>query len=149
MGDINNHFLPEDFTPIGETFEEETGRPGLELIYDSYGIPHVYGETRADLAFGAGWTTARDRGLLIALGRGPARAAVADVPNLDAFCLVTSGRPSSRAPRPRRSSRSSAELLVKVYGEGGPADHRRRAGLRRRDQRLLGGERHRRRSRRP
>ena len=52
-----------------------TGRPGLQLLYDSYGIPHVYGQTREDVAFGAGWTTARDRGLLLLVGRGPARVA--------------------------------------------------------------------------
>ena len=85
-----------------------TGRPGLRLIYDAYGVPHVYGKTRADVAFGAGWATARDRGLLLQLGRGPARVAVADVPGIDAFSLVTSGQsfvPERR--RPRRSSPSS------------------------------------------
>ena len=51
--DIDNFFLPEDFAPIGATTEEVTGRPGLHLLYDSYGIPHVYGDTRADVAFGA------------------------------------------------------------------------------------------------
>src|SRR5512134_3518856 len=71
--DLERLFLPEDFEPIGAVREEHTGRPGLRLLYDEYGIPHVYGQTRADVAFGAGWTTARDRGLLIQLGRGPAR----------------------------------------------------------------------------
>ena len=66
--------------------------PALRIIYDEYGVPHVYGKTRADLAFGAGWVTARDRGLLIQLGRGPARVAVADVPGINAFGLVTSGQ---------------------------------------------------------
>ena len=73
--DINEHFLPENFKPIGETHEEDIDRPGTRVVYDSYGIPHVYGDTRADLAFGAGWTTARDRGLLSQLSRGPARVA--------------------------------------------------------------------------
>src|SRR5262249_26299358 len=86
--DIGPFFLPEDFMPIGTTTEEMTGRAGLQLLYDSYGIPHVYGQTRADVAFGAGWTTARDRGLLLDAGRYPARVAVADVPNIDAFSLV-------------------------------------------------------------
>jgi hypothetical protein len=31
---INEYFLPEDFKPIGQTFEEETGREGTEIIYD-------------------------------------------------------------------------------------------------------------------
>ncbi|MQA76581.1 MAG: hypothetical protein GEU88_20045 [Solirubrobacterales bacterium] len=37
--DLERFFLPEDFAPIGATHEEETGRPGLRLIYDSFGIP--------------------------------------------------------------------------------------------------------------
>src|SRR5215204_2500817 len=96
--DIQHFFLPEDFQPIGQTHEEQTGRPGLRLIYDSYGIPHVYGQTRADVAFGAGWTTARDRGLLIQVGRGPARVAVADVPGINAFGLVTKLPPVNFVP---------------------------------------------------
>ena len=80
----------------------------------------MYGQTRADMAFGAGWTTARDRGLLIQLGRGPARVAVADVPGINAFGLVTSAQtfvpsPADRgARRPRRRT-----LLVKTYGDKG------------------------------
>ena len=90
--DIERLYLPENFAPVGATHEEQTGRPGLRLVYDSYGVPHVYGKTRADVAFGAGWATARDRGLLLQLGRGPARVAVADVPGINAFWLVTSGQ---------------------------------------------------------
>jgi acyl-homoserine lactone acylase PvdQ len=87
--DIESHFLPEDFQPIEPSTVENTGRPGLTLIYDAWGIPHVYGQTRDDVSFGAGWATARDRSLLLSVGRGPARVAVADVPNIDAFSLVT------------------------------------------------------------
>ena len=90
--DIDQLFLPEDFKPIGATRQEITPRPGVTITYDSYGVPHVTGKTRADLAYGAGWVTARDRGLLLLLGRGPARAAVADVPGINAFGLVTSGQ---------------------------------------------------------
>ncbi|MEZ5165461.1 MAG: penicillin acylase family protein [Acidimicrobiales bacterium] len=90
--DIEKYYLPEDFTPIGETTVEETGRPGTTIVYDEYGIAHVTGVTRADLAFGAGWVTARDRRLLIDVGRGPARAAVADIP-------ASTPSVSSRAPR--------------------------------------------------
>lgn len=98
--DINRLYLPEDLKPIGEVREEPTGRPGLRLVYDSYGIPHITGKTRDDLSFGAGWVTARDRGLLISLARGASRVAVADVPGIDAFGLVTSAQsftPSAQA----------------------------------------------------
>jgi acyl-homoserine lactone acylase PvdQ len=117
--DIEHFFLPEDFLPIGQTREEQTGRPGLRLIYDSFGIPHIYGQTRADLAFGAGWVTARDRGLLLQLGRGPARAAVADIPNLDAFSLVTSGQSFVPSAATEALVTKQRQLLLDTYGAKG------------------------------
>jgi len=117
--DINNFFLPENFAPIGATHEENTGRPGLRLVYDSYGIPHVYGKTRADVAFGAGWTTGRDRGLLIQVGRGPARVAVADVPGIDAFSLVTSAKSFVPSKQAEALVTKQKALLVKTYGAKG------------------------------
>jgi hypothetical protein len=117
--DIDRLFLPENFSPIGTTHEEQTGRPGLRLVYDAYGIPHVYGKTRADVAYGAGWTTARDRGLLAQVGRGPARAAVADVPGIDAFSLVTSGQSFVPSAQAEALVTGQRQLLVKTYGEKG------------------------------
>ena len=117
--DINDLFLPEDFAPIGDAHEEDTGEPGVKLIYDAYGIPHVYGKTRYDVAFGAGWSTARDRQLLLTLGRGPARAAVADVPNLDAFSLVTSGQSFVPSDEAEALVTKQRHLLVKKYGKKG------------------------------
>ena len=89
--------------------------------------------------------TARDRGLLLQLGRGPARVAVADIPNIDAFSLVTSAQ-TFDAERGDRGAghRAAGRCSSRTYGEEGQGDHRRRAGLRRRHQRLLGGQRHRR-----
>jgi Penicillin amidase len=118
-GDIDRLFLPENFAPVGQTHEEQTGRPGLRLVYDEYGIPHVYGQTRADVAFGAGWTTARDRSLLVQLGRGPARVAVADVPGIDAFSLVTSGQSFVPSPETEALVTRQRELLVETYGDKG------------------------------
>ena len=117
--DIDQFFLPENFQPIGPTHEEQTGRPGLRLIYDAYGVPHIYGQTRADVAFGAGWVTARDRGLLLQLGRGPARVAVADVPNIDAFSLVTSGQSFVPSAATEALVTEQRQLLVETYGAKG------------------------------
>ena len=140
--DINKNFLPEDFNPIGATHEEQTGRPGLKLIYDSYGIPHVYGQTRADMAFGAGWATARDRGLLIQLGRYPARVAVADVPGINAFGLVTSAQNFVPSPQTENLVEAAEEPARLDLRRQGPPDPGRRTGLRRRHQRLLEGQQH-------
>jgi Penicillin amidase len=117
--DIGRLFLPENFAPVGEAHEEPTGRPGLRLLYDEFGIPHVYGETREDVAFGAGWTTARDRGLLLQLGRGPARVAVADVPGVDAFGLLTSAQSFVPSPEAEALVTRQRELLVETYGDKG------------------------------
>ena len=117
--DINRLFLPENFKPIGKTRTEQTGRAGLRLVYDSYGVPHIYGKTRADMAFGAGWATARDRALLLTLGRGPHGVAVADVPGIDAFSLVTSGQSFVPSAQTEALVTAQRRLLVEEYGGKG------------------------------
>ena len=119
LADINQYFLPEDFQPILPAVEEATGRPGLQLIYDAWGIPHIYGQSRDDVSFGAGWATARDRGLLIQIGRGPARVAVADVPNVDAFSLVTSIKSFTPSAATEALVTAQVQLLIKTYGSEG------------------------------
>jgi hypothetical protein len=117
--DIDKYFLPENFKPVGATHVEETGRPGVTVTYDSYGVPHIKGRTREDLAFGAGWVTARDRGLLLTLGRGPARAAVVDVPGINAFGLVTSGQSFVPSAQAEQLVTDQVELIKKTYGARG------------------------------
>lgn len=117
--DIEKLFLPEDFKPIGQTVEEPTNRPGTTILYDEFGIAHVTGKTREDMAFGAGWVTARDRDLLVGLGRGPARAAVADVPGIDAFSLVVSGQTFIPSAATEQLVTDQVELIKTTYGEEG------------------------------
>ena len=117
--DIEELFLPEDFAPIGETFEEPTPREGTSIVYDEFGVAHVTGETREDMAFGAGWVTARDRGLLVELGRGPARAAVADIPGIDPFSLVTSAQEFIPSEATEQLVTDQVDLIVETYGEEG------------------------------
>lgn len=117
--DIAAHFLPQDFEPIGATVEEPTGRDDVTILYDEFGVPHITGETRDALAFGAGWVTARDRGLLVDLGRGPARAAVADVPGINAFSLVTSAQEFVPSAATEQLVTDQVQLLIDTYGEEG------------------------------
>jgi len=70
----------------------ERPRKGVLIERDRYGVPHVTGKTETDVAYGAGWATAADRGLLLALIRGPARIAALDVPGLDPLALALSGK---------------------------------------------------------
>ena len=79
---------------------QERPRRGVTIARDSFGVAHVTGKTEADVAFGAGWVTAADRGLTLQLLRGPARLAALDVPGLDPLDFALSGRtfvPSTEA----------------------------------------------------
>src|SRR5437764_671957 len=117
--DIARDFLPENFAPVGATRVEATGRPGTTIVYDAYGVPHITGKSLADLAFGAGWVTARDRGLLLQVGRGPARVALADVPGIDAFGLVTSGQSFVPSAQTEQLVTDEVRLIESTYGDKG------------------------------
>ena len=99
--DLRRFFKP---SPLGlgadKPRKRERPRAGVTIVRDSFGVAHVTGKTEVDVAFGAGWVTAADRGLLLQLIRGPARAAALDVPGLDPLALALSGRtfvPSAEA----------------------------------------------------
>src|SRR3954454_16496389 len=117
--DIQHDYLPENFKPVGASHIEPTGRAGTTIVYDAYGVPHITGKTRADLAFGAGWVTARDRSLLLQLGRGPARVAVADVPGINAFGLVTSGQSFVPSAATEQLVTDQVQRIVDTYGAKG------------------------------
>ena len=91
--DLRRYFKP---APLGlgsdRARKRERPRAGVTIVRDSFGVAHVTGKTEADVAFGAGWVTAADRGLLLQLIRGPARAAALDVPGLDPLALALSGK---------------------------------------------------------
>jgi acyl-homoserine lactone acylase PvdQ len=98
---LEKFYLSEKFGVQGPVLRtEETGRPGLEILRDKNDIPHVYGQTRSDVMFGSGWIAAEDRGLLLALGLGPAYTAALGVPGINPFGLLLTQRsfkPSAEA----------------------------------------------------
>jgi len=91
--DLRRFFKP---SPLGlgadKPRKRERPRAGVTIVRDSFGVAHVAGKTEVDVAFGAGWVTAADRGLLLQLIRGPARVAALDVPGLDPLALALSVR---------------------------------------------------------
>ena len=119
MADVFRLYLPMDFSPIGTTQNQPVGRNDVTVTYDVYGIPHINGKTRAAMMFGAGFVMARDRGLLFQFGRNPARAAVADIPGLDAFSLVTSATPFQPSAQAEALVTSERQVLVRAYGAEG------------------------------
>jgi penicillin amidase len=98
--DLKRFFKPAHLGMTGERTirTERTGHRGLRILRDRWDVPHVFGRTRADAEFGAGWVTAEDRGFLIELLRGPGRISALDVPGVDAFSLVASGRVVDSSP---------------------------------------------------
>jgi acyl-homoserine lactone acylase PvdQ len=89
---LSRYFKPERFGVTGKLVRVERPRAGLRILRDRWDVPHVFGRTRADVEFGAGWATAEDRLVLLELLRGPGRIAAMDVPGIDPFALATSGR---------------------------------------------------------
>ena len=61
--------------PPGQAASTVTPRPGVTIVRDSaYGVPHIYGDTRADTMFGAGYAGAADRLFLMDVLRHTGRA---------------------------------------------------------------------------
>jgi acyl-homoserine lactone acylase PvdQ len=61
--------------PAGEVESEVEPRPGATIVRDkAFGVPHIYGTTRADTMFGAGYAGAQDRLFLMDVLRHTGRA---------------------------------------------------------------------------
>jgi acyl-homoserine lactone acylase PvdQ len=116
--DLTRYFKPERFGVTGQVVRTERPRPGLRVLRDRWDVPHIYGRTRADVEFGAGYATAEDRFILMELLRGPGRLAALDAPGLDPFALATSGR--QFVPTQATEERVAAQLeLVRAAGRKG------------------------------
>ncbi len=134
--DLNRFFKSARFGVEGRVERTVRPRAGLRIVRDRWGVPHVFGRTRADVEFGAGWVTAEDRGLLLQLLRPAGRIAALDVPGIDAFSFALSGRgytPSAQAEQRLRDSlallqrsRDGRQMLadVRAYVAGINAYHR-------------------------
>ncbi len=64
---ISDYFKDATFgVPAGDVASTESPEPGVVIERDKqFGVPHIYGDTRAELMFGIGWATAEDRLFLI------------------------------------------------------------------------------------
>jgi acyl-homoserine lactone acylase PvdQ len=62
-GQITDYFKDATFgVPAGDVASTESPEPGVTIERDAqFGVPHIYGDTRAELMFGIGYATAEDR----------------------------------------------------------------------------------------
>jgi acyl-homoserine lactone acylase PvdQ len=76
---VGNYFKDATFgVPPGEVESTIEPKAGVTIQRDkAYGIPHIYGETRADTMFGAGYAGAADRLFLMDVLRHTGRAELA------------------------------------------------------------------------
>jgi acyl-homoserine lactone acylase PvdQ len=91
QSDVLSDYKPE---PIGSavsgpTTTESVPHAGVTILRDAFDVPHVYGTTRDDVTWGAGWLVAEDRGLLLQQARYDSRVAAIDAPGVDALGLVS------------------------------------------------------------
>jgi acyl-homoserine lactone acylase PvdQ len=116
---LEQDFVSEKFGVTGSILRtENTGRPGLEIVRDSHDIPHVFGESRADVMFGSGWIAAEDRGLLLRLGLGPAYAAADDVPGINPFGLLLANRSFTPSTQSREFVKGQISTLLEKGAKG-------------------------------
>jgi acyl-homoserine lactone acylase PvdQ len=59
--DLTTYYKPESFGITGGTESSETPKDGVTIKRDSFGVPHISGNTRGDAEWGAGWAAAEDR----------------------------------------------------------------------------------------
>jgi acyl-homoserine lactone acylase PvdQ len=88
---LNNDFKP---MPVGiagaakPITQEPVPHPGVTIYRDAFHVPYVYGVTRDDVTWGAGWVVAEDRGLLLNEARYIGRLAAIDAPGQSAIGLI-------------------------------------------------------------
>jgi hypothetical protein len=104
--------------PPGEVASTIEPRPGVTILRDSaYGVPHIYGDTRAGTMFGAGYAGAADRLFLMDVLRHTGRAELASF--LGGANAGADAAQWSFAPYTEADLRKQLDTLPRQYGPTG------------------------------
>lgn len=106
--DIPRFFKSDDFNAVTDPANVERIeriRPGVTVFRDRFGVPHVYGDSAEDVAYGAGYVTAEDRMFEADLFRRAGRGELAQFLGPDFL-------PMDEAAR--RDGYTEAELLAQI-----------------------------------
>ena len=91
--DLNTYFKSEALGSLGGDgpgTADPVPRPGVQIIRDSFNVPHITAQSYDDGICAADWVFAKDRGLLLQQARYNARVAAVDVPGVTALELIAS-----------------------------------------------------------
>jgi acyl-homoserine lactone acylase PvdQ len=120
---IDDYFKDGSFgvkpADVGRTYQPDAAtHPGLTVIRDSeFGVPHVYGTTRSDVMFGAGYVGAEDRLFFMDVLRHAGRA------KLSSFAGPSNKAMDAEqwdvAPYTEQDLQRQYELADEVYGAEG------------------------------
>src|SRR4051794_33205914 len=122
-GDLNRFFKSEKFGVAGKVVRTEKPRKGVVIQRDNFDVPHVNGDKRDDVTFGAGWALAEDRGLLIEQARYVARLAAIDAPGRDAFGLLKDLRSFTPSSQTEQEVAKQTNVLKAAGADGKQALH--------------------------
>lgn len=116
---IPSYFKDATFgVPAGEVEKTVEPRPGVTILRDSaYGVPHIYGATRADTMFGAGYAGAADRLFLMDVLRHMARGDLASF--LGGSNAAADAAQWSFAPYTEADLRRQLDEAPRLYGHSG------------------------------
>ncbi len=116
---IPNYFKDATFgVPAGEVESTIEPRPGVTIQRDkAYGIPHIYGDTRADTMFGAGYAGAQDRLFLMDVLRHTGRAELASF--LGGSNAGTDAGQWGFAPYTEADLEKQITQMPQIYGQAG------------------------------
>ncbi len=104
----------------GQIESSSTPRPGVTILRDkAYGVPHVYGTTRADVMFGAGYVGVEDRLFLMDVLRHTGRAQLSSFVGGSAGNRQMDRTQWALAPYDESDYTAQVAAAPKLYGEEG------------------------------
>ncbi len=103
----------------GGAVRTETPEPGLTIVRDSYDVPHIYGDTRAAVMFGAGYAGAEDRLFLMDVLRHTGRATLSSFAGGSRSNRAMDEGQWALAPYTERDLQAQIDAAPRLYGAAG------------------------------
>jgi acyl-homoserine lactone acylase PvdQ len=118
---VGDYFKDATFgVKVGDVASTESPRPGLTIVRDkSFGVPHVYGTTRADVMFGAGYAGAQDRLFLMDILRHTGRAQLSSFAGGSAGNRAMDATQWTIAPYTEADLQKQIDNAPRLYGAAG------------------------------